>query len=66
MLRRGFDILYSIGCDIVDGAIVPGQNRVVVASDAGHGELIQDILGLMKGHQTHAKQGEAAKKRDAK
>lgn len=64
LLKRRFDVLYSVGCDIVGGAIVPGQNRVVVAPDAGHGELIQDILGLMKGHQTHTKQGKAAKKRE--
>lgn len=62
--KQTLDILYSIGCDIVDGAVVPGQGRVVVASDAGCGELIQDILSLMEGHQTHTKQREAAKNRD--
>lgn len=39
--------------------IIPRQDRVVVAPDAGCRELIQDILGLMEGHQTHTKQGEA-------
>lgn len=34
----------------------------MVAPDAGHGKLIQDIVGLMEGHKTHAKQGKAAKK----
>lgn len=36
----------------------------MVAPDAGCGELIQDILGLMAGHQTHTKQGEAETQTD--
>lgn len=40
LLKTTVDILYSIGCDIVDGAVVPGQDKVVVASDAGCGKLI--------------------------
>lgn len=53
------DILCSIGCDVIDGAVIPGQDRVVVAPNAGCGELTEDILSLMEGHQTHTKQGEA-------
>lgn len=53
------NILDSIGRDVIDRAVVPGQGGVVVASDAGRGEFIQDVLGLMEGHQTHAEQGEA-------
>lgn len=33
--RKTLDILYSVGCDIIDGVVIPGQDRVVVASDAG-------------------------------
>lgn len=36
----------------------------MVAPDAGSGELIQNILGLMEGHQTHTKQGEAETQSD--
>lgn len=31
----------------------------MVAPDVWCGELAQNVLGLMEGHQTHAKQGEA-------
>lgn len=36
----------------------------MVAPDAGCGELIQNILSLMEGHQTHTKQGEAETQTD--
>lgn len=44
---------------VVDRAVFPGQHRVVVAPHAGCGELVQNVLRLMEGHQTHTKQGEA-------
>lgn len=53
------DILYAVGCDVIDGVVVAGQDRVVVAPDAGGGELTEDIPGLMQGHQTHTEQREA-------
>lgn len=34
----------------------------MVASYAGCREIVEDILCLMKCHQTHTKQGEAARK----
>lgn len=54
-------IRHSIGCVVVvvGRAVFPGQHRVVVAPDVWCGELAQNVLGLMEGHQTHAKQGEA-------
>lgn len=36
----------------------------MVAPDTGCRELIQDVLGLMEGHQTHTKQGEAETQTD--
>lgn len=53
------DILHSIGGDVIDRAVVPGQDRVVVAPAAGCGELVQNVLGLMEGHEAHPEQGEA-------
>ena len=44
--------------------VIPRQDRVVVAPDTGCRELIQDVLGLMEGHQTHTKQGEAETQTD--
>lgn len=44
---------------VVDRAVFPGQHRVVVAPRARRGELGQNVLRLMEGHQTHTKQGEA-------
>lgn len=61
-LKRALDILYSIRSDIVDGAVLTGQDRVVVASDAGCGEVIQDVMSLAEGHQTHAEQREAVRR----
>lgn len=56
---KSVDILHSVRCDVVDRAAISGRDRVVVAPAAWRGELSQNILGLMEGHQTHTKQGEA-------
>lgn len=54
------DIPDPVGCEIAVGrAVVPGQDRVVVTPNAGCGELVQNVLSLIGGHQTHAKQGKA-------
>lgn len=54
-------IRHSVGRGgvVVDRAVFPGQHRIVVAPDVWCGELAQNILGLVEGHQTHTKQGEA-------
>lgn len=59
--ERSLHIRRSVGrvVVVVDGAVFSGQHRVVVAPYARCGELAQNILGLMEGHQTHAKEGEA-------
>lgn len=45
--------IWGVVVVIVDGAVFPGQHRVVIAPDAWCGELVQNILSLMEGHQTH-------------
>lgn len=51
-----------IGCDsAVGGAGVPRQGGVVVTPSAGCGELVQDVLSLIGGHQTHTEQGKTTR-----
>lgn len=57
------DIPDPIGCDVAaGGGVFPRQGRVVVTAHAGCGELVQNVLGLIGGHQTHAKQGKTKTK----
>ena len=58
-----FFLLDSVGRDVVDGNNISGQHGVVVAARAGIGELTEDILGLVEGHQTHTHQGETGTRR---